>query len=114
MQSTNLIVSTAHHGDQDRKTKPIPLNQQPITGRDHTNEQATRRRPSKISKTTRVPIVNPASRSNPKKLLVDITGVIINNVKAIETNPKTTEVCCKDPVSHKPANIGLKVVMSQL
>jgi hypothetical protein len=98
MQNTTLIVPTAHQGDLDRKIRPMPLNQQLISGRAHTNEQATRRRPSKISKTTRVPTVNPASRSYPKKLLSDITGVILNNVRSIETNPKPTDICCKDPV----------------
>ncbi len=80
-----------------------------------------RRRPSKAAKTVRVATVSAhgGARSKPKKMLGDITGVILNNLKQLDagsyhSNPVPTDVTSKESVSHKPANIGLKVVMSQL
>jgi hypothetical protein len=120
MQNNKFITTTAHPSDHDPKNKqPSALIQQPTIARSLTNEQIARRRHSKVAKTTRIPTVNSngASRSKPNKMLSDITGVILNNLKSTDTdpynsNPKKTDVVSKDTFSLKPVNFGLKVVMS--
>ena len=53
-------------------------------------------------------------------MLGDITGVILNNVKSLDQDtyratPKfVSGMAGKEALARKPANLGLKVVMSQL